>query len=372
MEHPQGLRHSRWLEVTNATGEVIENVRLNFSLWGFGAGSWKVAAKLDPGEPMAWSLEDKTLRIASMFATYTRPGSSEVFRTPALQTPWNGYFRWLSIVINKGHAIVGAGRAQGMPAPAYAPGVFQSADLPAGSEALLAELPPPAPCVTAEATRFLELINFSGRAMDVESVAFATRADGPVEVAVNQSFRSGEYLEFNFGPEDGQVVGCKVNYRVDGERRSDYADFTVLGPKWFRYGSVMWTNPGEAEGAFEWFAMLSEKTLHENEPFGSNAAAGPRVVIEEDPNPQFPSAFCSVPTRLRNTESYPVRVRYSRTYRSEGPTNYCNSAPDTGFHEVDLGPGAATYLGCSRYRTPNMWCTEIREWSVVSVSRIAF
>jgi hypothetical protein len=91
------------------------------------------------------------------------------------------------------------------------------------------------------------------------------------------------------------------------------------------------------------------------------------AVVEQNPKPERPDAFCNVPMRLRNLESYPVVVQYTFSYSTEGPN--CNSTPSTQPLEATLGAKQSIHLGCSRYKTPNMTCLEIREWKVISTKR---
>jgi hypothetical protein len=100
---------------------------------------------------------------------------------------------------------------------------------------------------------------------------------------------------------------------------------------------------------------------------GQGGASTYLAVVEQDPNPEFPSAYCNAPMRLRNLASYAVAVRYTSSYRTEGPN--CDPTPRVESRETTLGAQQAVHLGCSRYRTPNMTCLEIREWTIVATER---
>jgi hypothetical protein len=99
-----------------------------------------------------------------------------------------------------------------------------------------------------------------------------------------------------------------------------------------------------------------------------------RVLIEPDPNPQFPSADCSSHLRLRNTNNIAVNVNLRRYYRATGVPSQCNASSvdnDPGnphlLAAVNAPAGSTKYLGCAVLKTPAMLCTEHRNWEKISV-----
>ena len=108
---------------------------------------------------------------------------------------------------------------------------------------------------------------------------------------------------------------------------------------------------------------------------GGTQAPSPQqsaVYIETDPSPPIPDVWCMSPQRMRNSEAFPVVVRFERTFWSEGPSG-CYPTHQTDQRDMALAAanstGSALFIGCSTYSNPAYVCVEQQRWRIVSVRR---
>lgn len=90
------------------------------------------------------------------------------------------------------------------------------------------------------------------------------------------------------------------------------------------------------------------------------------VYIEIDPAPEYPSARCLEPMRVRNSNPRPVVVSLRLEYSSVGPGSLCQARWTHDF-SVRLGASSHAYLGCSVNLFEGSPCAEHRRWSVLAV-----
>jgi hypothetical protein len=361
------FRYSRLIEFINKTGETIEDVRLNCGFLVFGSANWPLAGSLADGGKCTLAFEGKNHRVSSLFVTYRRPGSGTVVRSPLLQTPVGAYFRWLRTELGPAE-FHGVGRAQGALGPSYNVGWFSGVPIEAADDLVSADMGRPAADSNAGAagTRFFELLNFSKRDLDIQSLTLATADDELTELAVDKLVRPGDYLEIDFSGELQQVIGFKLNHRVDGTVNSIKADFSLISKQWLRYGSVVFRGNEREEDKLEWQGSTEDADGLVRQQL-DGPTLRPQVFVEPDPNPEFPDAACMTPMRVRNGERYPVTVRLLASFKSEGSRQYCTNQVITEPEPFDrvLAPFESQHLGCSWYKTANMMCTELRSWKPV-------
>lgn len=367
MPEVQFSNRSRWITIINATGKELENIVLHYSNWSFGQGSRLIATRLAPGDERSWSLSDEWIRASTFWVGYSmsdNPGHT--VKSPLAQPPGHSYWRWIVASIQEDSNLFVGGRAQGVPIPAYEPWFYQY-------ETSGVEIPKSASDPTEghapgeDCTQFLEVLAFAGSAINLKTISFATKGE-PLEITIDRFLRNGSHFDVEFEADRVQVTGCKVVYTVGNETRVDTLDLNDWSVDWALIGTLLIEGGDLLPIRYVVRDGGSTKTA---EPISVvQPRTSPKVVIEEDPDPPFPSPFCNIPKRVRNEEAYHVYVRYAETYKAEGPRRYCSGDARTSIHETVLGPRGHEYLGCATYQTPSMWCKERRQWAVISASRV--
>jgi len=355
--------YSRLVQLANTTGSDIHDVRIRYSTEGSGDGTQAVADRLAPGESATWSLASRRQRIRALSVVYRVGDTGTQVHSDLLRAPQRAYFRWLRCELRADGQIVGFGRAQGLRGSAYYPGqvsaeAFDPAEVdePQGAtESGTGDAP--------RRTNFIELVSFASNPVRIRAVSVLDTDGGAHEIPVDLVLRPGAHFDVEIEGAGLAVHQCKVSYEKDGATRGAIADFTIWGHTSLQYGSVLWEGDPDVLawwGWAEWDSALATP-LPER----------PQVVVEVNPAPEFPDAFCSSPMRLRNLESYPVHVRYVQTFWNEGDLSLCNSTPTDSDGECTLPPKGVLPLGCSSYKTPNMYCAWNRRWRVVSTVRVS-
>ncbi|MDP3207967.1 MAG: hypothetical protein Q8M65_02360 [Rhodoglobus sp.] len=285
---------------------------------------------------------------------------------------FNAYFRW--IIFNAPDHVWAFGREQGRPGPAYLTGFLEGQPLVEEDESHHEEatttlddgVTPPAERLPP-VSHFFEVVNRTGRAIDILSIDFLSRDAAPVRAEIGSSVGADRFVDVEVLFARLRVTGCQVNYRLRGEERSVTVDFQILSSEWSLYGTVSIQEFADG-GLGDYQGRIGDDSSSRLPR--SSLPPPPRALIELDPAPEFPDPNCGSPMRLRNAEAYPIVVRLSATYSVEGPTQYCPPGEvATPLEPRHLGPGEIWRLGCTTYRSPAMWCTERRSWRVLSATR---
>lgn len=352
--------YTRSIEISNDTGSTMFAVSVHTRDWG-GTRTWRASGELAPGESQVLHFDRQDARFGNVWFSFSRTRGGPVEKTPAVEAHFNAYFRWL--VYSARDEPYGFGRDQGNPGPAYLTGSFATEQLEEERAAVLDE------SRTLEATddtsisHFFELVNRTGRMIDVLAIELLSKDADAVRVVVNTSLGADRVLDFEVAFARRRVEASRVEYRFRGEDRTVTIPFDLLGNAWFLYGTMsLWELDTGAEGDFQGRPGDAANFEAHREAL----PARPQVVIEPDPRPEFPDPSCQSPMRIRNAESYDVLVRYEESYRAEGPTQYCPPGERNSVQEIRLGPGAVRALGCGSYHSPNMWCAERRSFRVLS------
>lgn len=355
--------YSRLIELVNLTGGDIQDVRLRFATEGFGHGTVRIAENLSPNEAVTWSLKDQRKRVLSVTAEYRSSDGREHIAADVIRAPSRSYFRWLRMTIKDGGDLYGVGRAQGMPRPTHYPSGFgiealEEIELDSSDDILITT-----GCdKSTPSTQFIELVSFASISTRVRFLTLVD-ADGNLhEIPADVALKPGAHFDLEIEM-NARIRQLKVAYEEGSSLKAAYADFTAAGHKTFRYGSVLW------DALSENISWMGQADFADD--IASHGTRAPRVVVEEDPDPEYPDTFCGSPMRLKNLEAYRVHVRFSETFWNEGPTNICDPTRATDGMECLLPPKGTLSLGCSHYKTPNMWCSYNKRWRVIGANQVS-
>lgn len=348
--------YTRMLQLGNFTGETIFDVEVVFARWGFGSGRLRLADKLEPREILRKSLENFNVKFSSVYFNYRRADNTEV-KSQELHSPFNAYHKWLALSLGDGGRILGIGRYQGVPAPAYYTSLFLPWERQEEEYGAIAEVEPEK---TARIVDFMELVNISAKAIHVKELKIHVNEGEDIIVDFDRPFHPNAFFDIDY--EDKRLSGVTISYSF---QETDFVEHVAFsGGARVQFGSVYLVDHNGKEGY--WLDSSSSSGVDQER---ARDELRPNVKIETDPDPDYPDAYCHNPMRLRNLEGFPVWVRYSASYKTEGPASLCTMTPSVEIREATLGPHEIKRLGCSRYKTPSMWCVEIRQWNILSSAR---
>jgi hypothetical protein len=349
MPKVERIPNTYWFQVRNDSDKPIRDVRLSYSRWGAGPKTLVVAQEMAPRELKMLSLARQNIKVEQISITHRRPDGL-IVRSEIHQPDSNTYFRWAHVGISAGGKVGGLGRGYREHQPTLFWDSFSDsrASGPVLSDAE-ADSSEASEYGAATATQWFELVNASGRTIELVSVTFATEGEA-MTVAVNERLRYLDHIDINLATDAVRVKGCKVTYRLDGTSRTDKLEFNN---GWCLLSSVFVYGDDEMPLGHLTFAGSDNRAAQED--------AQQTLVIEPDPVQQGPG--CLGPMRIRNTSAHrEVVAEYISSYEVSGPHQYCPPGVQLQSHKVTLPPNGTQYLGCSRYHTANSWCVEIRKW----------
>lgn len=353
--------HTRLIRIINQRDVLISDVRINFIKWPLGGGVISIADTLEPWNSVDWDLSREGKRIAAVSLVYTMSGKRHTTRW--LRSHLNSYFHLATFGADE--KLVGVGRAQGVPAPAYYPNsIEREFEIAEDETAALVETSGPAKSLTAvetEKTQFLEVLNLAETTVDLHSIDLISE-NRTVALSVQRSIPHGKSFDVECGTDAIAVGKCRFKYVMDGKEFTTVSDFSLGVGQTAAFGCLYFLAPD----SINWAIQTAERRAgFVSDPQFQNIK--PRVEIVDHPSPIL---NCHAPQRLKNFEKYDVHVTYRRTFTSVGPSSICSNTPQPEILERDLGPEQDVFLGCAIYSTTSMWCAEHRQWEIISAVRI--